>query len=119
MSPRAESAMNDQVAETAENLLRLAAGGADTLSAQALRQAAAQTGAMMLQDAADHLRRTQILAEAATARALADLTDGKGEAQAVIDAAQSAVSHAIQAQAETSDAVAKLMANLPGGAETG
>lgn len=114
-----QRAVNDQAAEAAENLFRLAAGGSDALSAQALRQAAAQTGAMMLQDAADHLRRTQILAEAATARALADLAEGTGDAQAVIDAAQSAVSHAIQAQAETGEVVAKLMANLPDGAETG
>lgn len=99
-------ALNDQALEAAEALRDLVAKNPSELAQAGLSLALSQSAAIALQDATDHMRRMQILAEAGVARALSQ--PDPAQAQALVDAATKASAAASDVLAKTGE-VARLL----------
>lgn len=99
--------VNSQIADTVSKLRQLAPAEATALARSAEEEARALALNMALQDAVAHLRRMQVLSEAAFSLAVSKQAEGNMEAgQAIMDAAGSAVDRARSMLAEAEKALA-------------
>ncbi len=105
-----QTPLNSQALQAADELRRLVAGNPDQLAGAGLALAIAQTASIALQDAADHLRRVQIMTEATYAKALGGA--GGADAQGMIDAAAKASLSASELLSKSGDAALEMLEKL-------
>ncbi|MBY6118927.1 hypothetical protein KUV64_07290 [Mameliella alba] len=99
--------VNSQIADTVTKLRQMAPAEAANLAKNAEAEARALALSMALQDAVAHLRRMQVLSEAAMSLAVSKQAEGNVEAgQAIMDTANSAVDRARSMLAEAEKALA-------------
>ena len=111
-STRPSTSLNNQAFETVRAVNQQVVGDQAAVLVSIASQAMVQSCSLALQDAVDHLRRVQILAEAANARGIADLAAGKSDGAAVIDAANGSVTAAAASLSEIGESVIALIERL-------
>lgn len=107
-----QTAVNSQIADAVRQTAAAVIGGQSRVLDATTKTAMTQSLAMAVQDATEHLRRTQILAESATALGMKRVAEGRENGQDTINAAAASVMAATKALAEVGDTVAKMRKDL-------
>lgn len=107
-----ESPLNTQALAAVEQLRKMVSDKPEALASAGLALSIAQTATIALQDAADHMRRMQVLTEVTYAKAISG--NAEGDPQALIDAAAKASLAATEVLAKAGDTAQAMLDKLAG-----